>query len=180
MERGRRAFDWFAFLMSMLLSFLLTPYSFLLSPLCRGIAATEVDGNRTHQASRGRRLNGFEDRGTHQASGHPQVIGGHPTGRGWWIQIGHPARGRSDRCSPVAQFAPTLVAWLIVSAQKSGLRGPGRLLYLARVLTGRHSIAGMGIDRGGVIGVARRKPCARFHMNRASACETQAATTFVE
>jgi len=29
-----------------------------------------VDGNRTHQAPRKRRLNGFEDRGTHQASRH--------------------------------------------------------------------------------------------------------------
>jgi len=29
-----------------------------------------VDGNRTHQEPRQRPLNGFEDRGTHQASGH--------------------------------------------------------------------------------------------------------------
>ena len=34
------------------------------------IASTGVDGNRTHQALRQQRLNGFEDRGTHQASGH--------------------------------------------------------------------------------------------------------------
>ncbi len=31
---------------------------------------TGVDGNRTHQTPRKRRLNGFEGRGTHQASGH--------------------------------------------------------------------------------------------------------------
>jgi len=33
---------------------------------------TGVDGNRTHQEPRERPLNGFEGRGTHQASGHPQ------------------------------------------------------------------------------------------------------------
>ena len=35
---------------------------------------TGVDGNRTHQAPRQQRFNGFEGRGTHQASGHPQGI----------------------------------------------------------------------------------------------------------
>lgn len=35
-----------------------------------GVSYTGVDGNRTHQAPRIRRLNGFEGRGTHQVSVH--------------------------------------------------------------------------------------------------------------
>ena len=35
---------------------------------------TGVDGNRTHHEPRKRPVNGFEGRGTHQASGHPQRI----------------------------------------------------------------------------------------------------------
>lgn len=35
-----------------------------------GTGATGVDGNRTHQSLLVQQLNGFEGRGTHQASGH--------------------------------------------------------------------------------------------------------------
>ena len=52
------------------LSFRLSILSLLISPCSVAAAATGVDGNRTHQRLRVQPLLGFEDQGTHQASGH--------------------------------------------------------------------------------------------------------------
>lgn len=61
---------------------------------------TGVDGNRTHQALRVQRLDGFEDRGTHQASGHSRFAG-HPTEAGFETEA-ETARAASTRLKHVA------------------------------------------------------------------------------
>ena len=61
---------------------------------------TGVDGNRTHQGSRLRPFNGFEGRGTHQASGHPRK----PASRMYLFAGSFPTQpcGRRTRGGPPA------------------------------------------------------------------------------
>ncbi len=98
------------------------------------VAATGVDGNRTHQAPRKRRLNGFEGRGTHQVSGHSRgkcTASGHRINRRPQTQLVSRVRSAPERKTATLAGAPRRTTGAPTHRWRPGIDHTARIASLA-------------------------------------------------